>query len=689
MIRRQIGQLLAFLALQVVSGSAAASTPSLAMDISLEPATRQFAAVAIVRPLQRDFRFVLHKSLDIRSAEADGKTLEFVALDRDEALQMWRIQLPAGSETLRITYGGTLQALQSGRDHRSVLRAMPPMAAVDGSFLPASSAWYPRPAPMFSYRLKLSLPADQRALVPGRLLEENLPEDAGGRYRATFEFTRSSDGIDLMAGPWRVREKIVLQAGQTALRLRTYFPAALDAEPGLAEAYLEDSRRYIERYSGEIGPYPYSEFSVVASPLPTGFGMPTLTYLGVDVLKLPFIRATSLGHEILHNWWGNGVYVDYAQGNWSEGLTTFMADYAYKEGAANDTARDMRLGWLRDFSALASEARLPLREFRSRSHSASAAVGYGKAAMLFVMLRDQIGEKAFRQGIRDFWAKKQFRVAAWQDLQLAFEGASGSDLKAFFAGWLDAGGAPKLEIRDAVLKSSGRGHRLDLLIGQQGSPLVTRLPLELSAGSQRETRWVSVRQANDKVSLELDSLELHFRPRFIRIDPDIRLWRQLDPKEMPPILRQWIGAPVPRLHIAASGAAAEAATSLAQRFFEIKPQSIAGPALAGELAHGGPLLIIGTHAEVAATLAASSLPGPPAELARRGSAQVWTVLRPAGAPLAVVSADDAAALQALARPLPHYGGQSWLVFAGAKSVDRGIWPVAGVSFAVREAGASQ
>jgi aminopeptidase N len=88
-----------------------------------------------------------------------------------------------------------------------------------------------------------------------------------------------------------------------------------------------------------IGAYPFSGFSVVASPLPTGFGMPTLTYLGAEVLKLPFIRATSLGHEILHNWWGNGVLVDYASGNWAEGLTTFMADYAYKERIGRRRAR--------------------------------------------------------------------------------------------------------------------------------------------------------------------------------------------------------------------------------------------------------------------------------------------------------------------------------------------------------------
>jgi hypothetical protein len=32
--------------------------------------------------------------------------------------------------------------------------------------------------------------------------------------------------------------------------------------------------------------------------------MCSLTYLGRDILKLPFIKTTSLGHEVLHNWWG-------------------------------------------------------------------------------------------------------------------------------------------------------------------------------------------------------------------------------------------------------------------------------------------------------------------------------------------------------------------------------------------------
>ena len=47
--------------------------------------------------------------------------------------------------------------------------------------------------------------------------------------------------------------------------------------------------------------------------------------------------------------------------------------------------------------------------------------GRGILEIAFVMLRDRIGAAAFAQGIREFWAMQQFKVASWRDLQLAFE----------------------------------------------------------------------------------------------------------------------------------------------------------------------------------------------------------------------------------------------------------------------------
>jgi hypothetical protein len=600
-------------------------------------------------------------------------------------------------------YAGTLPPLERERDHRGVLQGMPPMASLEGTYLPAGAGWYPRPAALFSYRLNVSVKGGQHAIVAGRLEEESPPATPAEPYRARFVFDQQTDGIDLMAGPWVVRERQAVQGDGRPLRLRTYFPAALDQVAGLANDYLADSQGYIERYSALIGAYPFTEFSVVASPLPTGFGMPTLTYIGEQVLRLPFIRATSLGHEILHNWWGNGVMVDYAQGNWSEGLTTFMADYAYKEAESPAGAREMRLGWLRDFAAVPAGNHQALADFRSRTHGAAAAVGYGKAAMVFLMLRDTIGEEAFARGIRLFWARERFRIAGWQDLQQAFEEASGRSLDDFFRQWLSRQGGPALKLERAqVLPEPGAsaatqgpqaepqadvpgtvGQRLRIAFSQPEPAYSLRVPVQLTAGARDETRWVDIDRVQAVVDLSVD-----FVPTEVRLDPELRVWRLPDDAQLPPILRQWIIARTPRMVIAdaqlgaeraVGGGLAEAAEVLAGRLFERPPRHSGATAL-GEGAE--PVLLVGTHEAVARVLERSGLPVEPDSLPRGGDVRVWTTRPEGGPPLAVVAANDAAALQTVARPLPHYGSQSWLVFDGSRVRARGVWDAPGPAIAV-------
>lgn len=641
--------------------------PSLQLQVELDPGSHHLKVLALVAPESADFRFELHESLLISDATVDGYSVPVVAMGRDGGVRGWRVRLPAGATTLRLEYSGSLPALDRDLDHRGVVRhGLSPMSSTEGSFLPAGGAWYPRPAALFGYRVALSVPGEQRALVPGRLLTEALPTPEGARYRASFESAHPSDGIDLMAGPWFVREKIMPRAKGGSVRLRTYFTHDLDAMPGLAEAYLNDTQRYLELYSGEIGEYPFTEYSVVASPLPTGFGMPTLTYMGAEVLKLPFIRAVSLGHEVLHNWWGNGVYVDYTQGNWCEGLTTFLADYAYKEQESNQAARDMRLGWLRDFAALSAGDNQTLASFRSRSHGAAAAVGYGKSAMLFGMLRDTIGEDAFRRGLRAFWLQHRFKVASWVDLRTSFEQASGQALGPFFDQWLNRAGAPRVVVANASAKAEADKVRLTLTVEQSAELYDLRVPLEVVYSDHSEWRWVDTARSRDTVTWDLDS-----RPQGVRLDPDWRVWRVLEPAQLPPILRQWVIARAPRLVLASQlSDVRQAGQLLAKRLFEVPHQAV----LSDAFKHGDqPLLLVGLHAEVDAVLAAAGLPSRPTGLGTRGSAQVWTLNRPGAAAVAVVSGKDVDSLLALLRPLPHYGAQSWLVFEGGRVLERGIW----------------
>jgi aminopeptidase N len=477
-----------------------------------------------------------------------------------------------------------------------------------------------------------------------------------------------------MAGPYVVRERLVSRAGAPPLRLRTYFAAAVD---DLADAYLEDSLRYIELYSERIGAYPFTEFSVVSSPLPTGFGMPSMTYLGESVLRLPFIRAGSLGHEVLHNWWGNGVFADLSRGNWSEGLTTFMADYHYKERESAEAAREMRVGWLRDFAALPRDAHAPLASFRSRTHGAEAALGYGKAAMVFFMLRELIGEQAFEQGVRLFWESRRFEFASWDHLRAAFEQASGRSLQAFFSQWIERAGGPSVRVAAAQILAHPDGKRLELTIEQSAPAYALRVPLELVAAGRSDTRWIDIEGERTTVTLELQWL-----PQGIRLDPELRLWRVLDAEQLPPILRRWILARAPRLALASQATEVRAAAeSLAQRFFERSPRVIGPP----DLADGSdPALLVGLHRDVDAVLERLGLPPRPERLADRGSAQVWTVRAPEGrAPLAVVSVRDAESLRQISRPLPHYGARSYLAFDGARAIEAGVWDAPGRLIPVR------
>jgi aminopeptidase N len=632
----------------------AAGLPHLDLDLRLDPGKKTLAAAATLT-LQAD-------SLDIRLLP----TLKLTGLAIDGQKQ----PLPprtdgavhltlagTGPHKLRLSYQGTLAPLPD-LDHREVLAHLPPMADVRGSFLPAGSGWYPDPGVPFSYRLRLQLPAGQKGLVPGTLVRES--EHDG--YRAEYVFAQPAEGIDLMAGPYEVKERLISRPDQPPLRLRTWFHADM---ADLAPAYLDDSARYLARYSERIGPYPFDAFSVVASPLPTGFGMPSLTYLGRDVLRLPFIRATSLGHEVLHNWWGNGVIPDLATGNWSEGLTTFMADYAYKEDQSEEAAREARLGWLRDLAAVPESQDTPLTAFTARHHGISSIVGYDKAAMVFLMLRDQIGAEAFDRGLRLFWQRHRFQRAGWSDLEHDFAEAAGRDLGAFFRQWVQRAGAPRLRLTQAHWAHGN----LDLVLEQSGQPYQLRVPLRLWIYPQQvETRWLEVKESTTRASLPAPKLV-----QAVDLDPDYRLWRRVAQDHFPPILREVFVAPRAGLLLAgADGDLAQAAAALAERLLDARPEPLR--ATGSGLPGSEPVLIVGQTEQVDILLASLGLPPPPPQLAVPGSARVWAARDGAGRPYAVIAIRDGEALRALLRPLPHYGRQSWLVFDAGRAIGKGVWP---------------
>ena len=655
MIRRALAGLALALAAAAVS-AADRAWPYLDASVSVDTVSRRLVAEGTLTLPAGDATEIrlAARFRDAEAALASGEPL--TGLERSGDVVWW---VPARNREriVRLRWRGALEPLDTAIDHRETLTHATPVTGPTGTFLPSASGWHPAvDGQPLAYRITLTLPSGQRGLVAGRLESEAA---GGDGYRATFAFEAPGEGIDLMAGPYQVTERETRSTDGRPLRLRTYFTAGLE---GLADGYLDTTAETITRYERAIGPYPFDGFSVVASPTPTGFGMPSLTYIGADVLKLPFLRETSLVHEILHNWWGNGVYPDVRQGNWSEGLTTFMADYDSRERQGEDSGRAMRLAWLRDVTALPPADDRPLSSFTSRTHEASHILGYQKTAMVLFMLRDRIGADAFQAGLRHFWTEFRFRPASWDDLRTALERASGQDLRAFFDRWVRRAGMPALRLTSAEARSGTEGWIVDIAVRTDLPDGVTSVAVAVETPAGMRTVPVTLDAVETRASVTVPD-----RPVRVRLDPDLRTLRRLAPDEAPPILRDaMVRRDLALVVLDDSPEYRQAATALATRFADSVPSVQA----AGDTPRS-PLLVIGPAERIASYASRHGLGGRPDALRDKPGAGAWVTAASAG-PVVFVEAPDTTTLGGWARPLPHYGGQSWLRFDGRRVADRGI-----------------
>ncbi|PWV70531.1 M1 family metallopeptidase [Halomonas sp. A11-A] len=615
--------------------------PERRLTLHLDPAERSLAG-ELVQPLPDGGRFALLDGLDVREAHCGERTLP-LARDREG-----RWVVPACSAPmLTLRWQGTLP--EAGRETRHAI-------AEAGTFLPTRGGWYPHlveEAGPLSF--EVHTPAGQRALGSGSLVEERATPE--GRL-ARFHHPRTRE-VELAAGPWALRERDV--GGVT---LRVLFPEALDAAFGAT--YLERAAHHLAAFQARLGRLPFASFSIAASPAPVGVAFPGFTLLGERVIPLPFIPDTSLPHEIMHAWWGAGALVDYAEGNWAEALTTYLADHAVAEAAGEDA--ELRRGWLRDLAALPAVHEPTLRDFRGGPDPAGRLIGYQHGALLFHMLRKRLGDAAFDAALVAFAGRWMHRTADWQALEAAFSEAAGEELAPFFAAWRDRPGRPALALEEVRFEAEPDGGWLHGVLVQRGEhapwPMSVPLVVDTDAGPVTLTqRMESARQPF--------ALPLAGPPRALEMDPDAELLRH--PGALPSVLRRLLLDPDTRLVALTPGRTAEL-EALASRALGRRLASLpAEEALDGEWETLAPLLVVGTTDEVVAWRRERGLAAPPREgLEEAGRARVW--MHP-GHPIGLLSGDDAEGLAMLAARLRHHGQRSHLVLGeDGETRDADTWP---------------
>lgn len=632
-------------------------------------------------PGQTDWTLTLHAGLAPRVG-AGAATLELLGQERH--LERYRLRL-TGPGPITLSYAGKIRhAMQEvaeslGRAHQQTLGTI----AEQGVFLDGDSGWYPRPETgMHSFSLAVTLPWGWAAVSQGAGPESPTgvtPQPPSDKVQVHWRETQPQDDIYLVAAPFTLyRRPTPVAEAQVYLR---------QPDPALAERYLEATSRYLERYSRLLGPYPYAKFALVENFWESGYGMPSFTLLGPQVIRLPFIVETSYPHEILHNWWGNGVYVDYAAGNWSEGLTAYLADHLLAE--QRDGSADYRRNTLKAYGDYVRQDKdFPLTEFRSRHTTASQAIGYGKAMMVFHMLRRQLGDATFVEGLRRFYADNRFRVAGWDDLRHAFEATSGRDLSGFFSAWTTRTGAPRIRLADVTLVDQAHGFRLSGRVDQTQMgppwPLDVALQIDLTDGRQQnETVRMDRRSAGFEIDLPIPALR-------VAADLGFDLFRSLADGEAPPTLSRLFGADSGIILWPAEAPPEQALAyrALAETWTAARPSwEVRSDQAVDRLPHDRPVWLLGwenrhlpsflagaTQFTLDVPLRRVEIPGA-TDLPDGPSSLVLTRTLE-GQPIAWLGTPDAAPLPGLTRKLPHYGKYSYLVFVGdAPQIQvKGLWP---------------
>ena len=405
-----------------------------------------------------------------------------------------------------------------------------PMGSISdsGVYLAGSTVWVPSfDEPLLSFNLTVTLRSDWNVVSQG---DRVINQIKGDKRTVKYQCKNPTEEVYLISAAWTEYEK---KAGDVLVQAFLRTP-----DSALASNYIDATSGYLNMYVELIGPYPYGKFALVENFWETGYGMPSFTLLGEKIIRFPWILSTSYPHELLHNWWGNSVYVDFEKGNWCEGLTAYMADHLLKEQAGQGA--DYRRTTLQKFTDYVNaENDFPVIEFRSRNNSAEEAIGYGKCLMFNHMLRKMMGDDNFVKAYQSFYKDNIYKISTFDDILESFQKFSSTDLKPVFDQWLMRKGAPSFELSDVRAEKVGEKFNLHFTLSQtqEEDLFMLDVPVAIYLESKVELISITSDKRNSSYAFSFSS-----EPVKIEIDPQFDVFRILNKSEVPPSLSQIFGS---------------------------------------------------------------------------------------------------------------------------------------------------
>jgi uncharacterized iron-regulated protein len=519
------------------------------------------------------------------------------------------------------------------------------LISTDGISL--TGAWHPSEEQDMLFSLSAALPAGFTAISEG-----NEIESGKGEYAARCD--QPLPGLNFAAGPYNVTTQQVGRIQLSAL----FFPE----DAGLAAGCLAKAAEYLRRWEKLLGPFPYPRYAIVENRLPTGYGMPGFTLLGQAVVRLPFIKDTSLGHEMLHSWFGNAVRDD-GQGTWSEGLTTYLADqsFAADKGQGPQHRKQQLLRHQAWVDARNITAVIDFRHGGKDQPDSEKmrAIGYDKTSMIFHALRGEIGDRAFFAGLRRLCAEKKFQQVGWPDLVTLFSESAGRDLSQFFGQWLLRNNLPLLKIEEAQVSQQDGQSLISFRLIQDGKePYRLRAPVSIKTQHGEVRKILRTESLDQLFKISVDSL-----PSELALDPEYDVPRRLSEAERPPLWMQLLGAEKKTV-VLPDGKELEKYLPLLAELERRVCRTVKADALKNSELAKGSFVFFGSAAQT------KSLFGPVEHPAAGFTLDVRRSPLNLAQVMAVVSSSSTEETTQAVRKLEHYGSISYLHFLGGKVAEK-------------------
>jgi tetratricopeptide (TPR) repeat protein len=498
---------------------------------TLDPSNQTLSAVAKVdfraSEVSSVVRVELHPNLNVSEVRSSaGKTLNF---ERDGLNPLLlNVNLPSAVTAnsivaLTFTYTGPL----ANEENSPVPGVRLASIYKDGAYLLLPARWFPLtayPTNRYTGTFRLTVPdtfavaGTGKALSPSPVAAKSAA--AGGRLLYVFECPTAAPNGSFVAGPLQLTAK---QA--EGLSVNVFAPRSASENAG---DFANSVARSVNAFSDMFGPLPAEpEFTVVQ--IPDG-GLREFSGPGLIVLSQRAwdakINDRVIARLIASQWWGNQVLPATRGDVWiSDGL----ARYSEALYAEQNAGKEAGLRAVDDFAvgALMNEEAAPIAQsarlvpFTSDYRS----VVMNKGAMLFHMLRAQMGDLAFKSLMHNFYAtyagksatNAQFEQMAIQQMQAAMKpGQEAPNLSGFFAQWLNSTGVPDFKLEFVVYRTP-KGFRV---VGKITQPLDTfSMPVQLRIDTEGNPELKTVDITGTESTFTVETFGRP-KPGGIKIDPN-------------------------------------------------------------------------------------------------------------------------------------------------------------------------